>query len=227
LRVGQHYYEIANLDFPNYCRTCGHHLNHEIHAKMMSFEEVMQITGNTHGSATLMDKEAKVLYDACLTIPTGGMAIEVGCQLGRSSSIISQLSYQIGYDCIHIDPYTRQPEWMKLWMEMMYHLGPQDHQRFALLCMRTAQAENILKNFAPIDLAYIDGDHEYAGVVTDLKLVADKVKRGGMLVVHDYHPTDDPQYSFAGVVRAMTGYLSTGEWDPVDQQLEMGSWRRL
>ena len=190
------------------------------------FPTIMQITGNTHATATLMDAEAKLLYDACLTIPRGGIVVEVGCQLGRSSSIISQLSYAIGYDSIHIDPYTRQQEWMKQWAEMMYRLGPQDHQRFSLLCMRTQQAEGILTRLGTLDMAYIDGDHEYPGVMIDLRLVADKVKSGGMLAVHDYTPGEGPDYSFHGVVEAMNTYLASGLWEKVAQAGEMGTWRR-
>jgi hypothetical protein len=194
--------------------------------RVMAFEEIMLKTGNTHATATLMDDEAKLLYQACLTIPRGGMVIETGCQLGRSSSIISQLSYALDYDSLHIDPYTRQPEWMKGWMEMMWKLGPQDHQRFALLCMRTEQAERILARFGEIDMAYIDGDHSREGALIDLRLVANKIKSGGMLAVHDYRPDQGPDYSFHGVVEAMDIYLASGLWEKVDQALEMGVWRR-
>lgn len=193
----------------------------------MTFEEIMVKTGNTHGTATLMNDEAKLLYDACMTVPAGGLVIETGCQLGRSSSIISQLSYAIGFDNIHIDPYTRQPEWMKQWMEMMWNLGPQDHQKFTLMCMRTEQAARILDRFGEIDMAYIDGDHSRQGALIDLRLVADKIKPGGTLAVHDYRPDMGANYSFRGVVEAMDIYLASGLWEKVDQAGEMGIWRRM
>lgn len=193
---------------------------------MISFETVMKKTGNCHATATLMDNEAKLLYDCVRQIPKGGIMVETGCQLGRSSSLISQLAYDIGFDDLHIDPYTRQPGWMKEWMDMMYHLGPHDHQKFTLLCMRTEQAAGILARLGPIDMAYIDGDHERAGVLIDLRLIADKVKSGGMLCVHDYSPDQMPVYSFQGVVEAMDIYLKSELWEKVDQAGEMGAWRR-
>jgi cephalosporin hydroxylase len=152
--------------------------------------------------------------------------VEIGCQLGRSSSLISQLSYDIGFDCIHVDPYTRQPGWMKEWMDMMYHIGPQDHQHFSLLCMRTEQAERILARLGTLDMAYIDGDHERDSVLIDLRIVADRVKSGGMLAVHDYSPDQMPVYSFRGVVEAMDIYLKSGLWEKVAQAGEMGTWRK-
>jgi predicted O-methyltransferase YrrM len=193
---------------------------------MITFEQVMLKTGNCHATATLMDNEAKLLYDCCLTIPKGGIMVEIGCQLGRSSSLISQLSYDIGFDCIHVDPYTRQPGWMKEWMGMMYKLGPLDHQRFSLLCMRTEQAERILDRIGTLDMAYIDGDHERDSALTDLRIVANKVKPGGLLCVHDYSPDQMPVYSFQGVVEAMDIYLKSGLWEKVEQAGEMGAWRR-
>lgn len=194
---------------------------------MKTFEQIMATTGNTPATATLMDNEARTLYNACTTVPQGGLVIEVGCQLGRSSSIISQLSYDLNYDSIHIDPYTRQPNWMKAWMEMMYKLGPQDHQRFSLLCMRTEQAERILARLGSIDMAYIDGDHETPAVLIDMRLVADKIKSGGMLAVHDYNPDRKPGCNdFYAVVAAMNIYLASGLWEKVEQGGEMGVWRR-
>jgi len=84
-----------------------------------TFEEVMQITQNISGCAALENPEAKGLYDCCVQVPQGGVVVEVGCQLGRSSSLITQLAKAIGFHSIHIDPYTEQPDYLKGWAEMM------------------------------------------------------------------------------------------------------------
>lgn len=40
-----------------------------------------------------------------------------------------------------------------------------------------------------IDLLFVDGDHSYEGVLTDLRLYAPKLKDGGILIMHDSaHP---------------------------------------
>jgi len=37
----------------------------------------------------------------------------------------------------------------------------------------------------PLDLLFVDGDHSWEGVTTDLKLYAPKMKNGAVLVMHD------------------------------------------
>ena len=75
-------------------------------------------------------------------------------------------------------------------------------------------------------MAYIDGDHSREGALVDLRLVANKIKCGGTLAVHDYRPDMGPDYSFHGVVEAMDIYLASGLWHKVAQAGEMGIWKR-
>jgi hypothetical protein len=37
------------------------------------------------------------------------------------------------------------------------------------------------------DMVYVDGDHKYGSVLTDMVLWWGKVRRGGYLAGHDYH----------------------------------------
>jgi predicted O-methyltransferase YrrM len=44
----------------------------------------------------------------------------------------------------------------------------------------------------PVDLVFIDGDHSYEGCRGDIKAWLPRIKRGGLLALHDYHkPPDD------------------------------------
>ena len=43
-----------------------------------------------------------------------------------------------------------------------------------------------------IDLAFIDGDHSYEGCLADLKAVWPKVKKGGVVLIHDCIPNSEP-----------------------------------
>lgn len=52
-----------------------------------------------------------------------------------------------------------------------------------------------------LDMVYIDGDHEYESVVSDLNLSYPKVKKGGFICGHDYV---SPR--FEGVVRAVNEF---------------------
>jgi len=181
----------------------------------------MQITQNISGCAALENPEAKGLYDCCVQVPHGGVVVEVGCQLGRSSSLITQLAKAIGFHSIHIDPYTEQPDYLKGWAEMMYRVGGEWEHAFTLFCMRTEQAAWHLSKIGQIDVAFIDGDHEAESVRIDLQLVANRVKQGGYLTAHDY-----ANEGLKGVQEAINPYVASGDWDHVGAFGSLGVWRR-
>lgn len=51
---------------------------------------------------------------------------------------------------------------------------------------------------SPVDMVFIDADHTYFAVKSDIEAYRPLVKPGGLLCGHDYHPTDWPD-----VVRAV------------------------
>lgn len=183
-----------------------------------SFDDVMKVSRDISSIAAFPDEDAQGLYDCCARVPEGGCVIETGCQLGRSSSIILQLARAIGFHSIHIDPWTQQSGWMKDWMETMYRVGGEQEHAFTVMCMRTAQAAWLLSQIGQIDLAFIDGDHEREGVEMDLKLIANKIKPGGLLACHDF--TND---ELLGVRQAVIPYVATG-WDTVGVYGSLGVW---
>jgi len=191
---------------------------------MISFEEVMQTTRGISGSPALEDEDARGLYDAVATVPAGGLLVEVGCQLGRSSSLIAQLQQAIGFHSVHIDPYTSQTDYLKQWTEMMHRVGGDFTHEFTLLCMRTEQADWMLERLGPIDLAFIDGDHCLPGVLADLRLVAERVRVGGLLTAHDYAKSE--QNGLVDVKAAIDPYIASGKWDEVGVFGSLGVWRR-
>lgn len=186
-----------------------------------SFAQVMEITGKISGNAALEDPEAQALYNACLTVPPDGILVEIGCQLGRSSSLIAQVGRAIGFHSIHIDPYTEQPDYLKGWTETMYRVGGEWDHEFTLCCMRTEQAAWLLSKIGQIDLAFVDGDHEAPSVRIDLQLVANRIKQGGLLTAHDY-----ANEGLKGVQDAINPYVCDGHWDHLGTYGSLGVWRR-
>jgi len=59
-----------------------------------------------------------------------------------------------------------------------------------------------------IDILFIDGDHEYASVVSDFMMYHGMVKSGGYIVFDDYHDEGDPEVSHAvnDIVAVIKGY---------------------
>lgn len=189
---------------------------------MKTFEKVMEITEGISSPTALDDAECRALYDAACEVPHGGLVVEIGCQLGRSSSILTQCATG-KFRTVHIDPYTSQPELLKAWHEMMCSVGGDFSHSYTHLCMRTEQAEWHLKRLCAdgIDLAFIDGDHEYPGVMTDLMMVAENIRFGGLLTMHDYG-----RDSLPGVYRAASEYITEASWHPVGTYGTLGVWRR-
>jgi len=66
-------------------------------------------------------------------------------------------------------------------------------------------SDNILNEFEDnyFDMVYIDGDHSYEGVKSDLKWSFLKVKNGGLICGHDYISS-----KFEGVVRAVNEFCN-------------------
>lgn len=186
----------------------------------MTFEQVMETTRGVSAPDALQDVECRALYDSLLQVMPGGIVVEIGCQLGRSSSIIGQLQPVIGYHAIHIDPYTEQPEYLRGWTDMMWKLGNRDHE-WTLMCMRTEQAEWFLSRLGEIDLAFVDGDHEYPSVMLDLRLVGDLIKRGGRLTAHDCANEGLP-----GVKKALDEYID-GKWHTIGMFGSLGVWLKI
>lgn len=189
---------------------------------MKTFEEVMTLTRTVSSHTALHDEEALALYEACLTVPFGGMVVEVGCQLGRSSSLISQMANEGQFHTIHIDPFTDQPDFLRQWHEMMWKIGGRDHS-YTHLCMRTEQASYLLACLCDegIHMAFIDGDHEYPGVMTDLTELCPLMANRGRLLMHDYG-----RDSLPGPLKAATEYLKPAEWEHLGVAGTMSTWRR-
>ena len=187
---------------------------------MKDFEQVMQVARAVSSQTALDDEEAQLLFECVSEVPVGGVAVEVGSQLGRSSVLISQVAHERRFYTIHIDPHTRQEEIAAAWVKNMKASLPEDHI-FAALYMRTVQAWWFLERLAPFDFAYIDGDHEYPGVMCDLVQVAARLRVGGLLCCHDYG-----RDSLPGVFKAVNEYIQHGEWEHIRIAGTMGAWRK-
>lgn len=197
--------------------------------RVPEFDEVMRLTRTVSGIPACTELDARALYDCLCDVPRGGVVVETGCQIGRSSSLIAQMARAIGFHSIHIDPYCVEPpgvaspsvEYMQAWVTMMRNIGGEQEHEFTFLCMRTEQADWLLARLGPIDLAFIDGDHEYAGVWTDCKLVAERVRKGGWLTAHDFANDGLP-----GVKQGFGEYITDDKWESCGVSGSLVMWRR-
>lgn len=73
-----------------------------------------------------------------------------------------------------------------------------------------------------LDFIFIDGDHSFEGCVLDLINYVPKVRKGGMIAVHDYLPMRR-----AGVIEAVNGYTKCNRIEPwfvIREELPTAFW---
>ncbi len=182
-----------------------------------TFDEVMVLTSTISNIHCLQVAECVAMYETLCELPDSSTVVEVGCDLGRSSSLIFQIAKPKNLLTIHIDPWSPLRERAKEWMEVMgercvYH-------PFILLRMTTEEAGKFIEQLTPqgINLAFIDGSHDQDLVEKDLQIVASRVRPGGFLTAHDY-PS-------AGVTEAIDAFVVSG-WNKHKQAGGFGVWRR-
>ncbi len=184
----------------------------------MTLKAVMTLTRGVSSATAFSDAECKALYYHCLGVEAGGWVVEIGCQLGRTSSIIAQVAAERGYRHVHVDPYTSQPEYLVGWVRMMHGI---DHP-FTLHLMRTDQAAELLPT--ELDLVLVDGDHNGPGVRTDCEVLLPRVRVGGVALFHDYGHFDlvevKPEVD-AAIAR------SARQWQPLGVVDTLAGWRRM
>jgi predicted O-methyltransferase YrrM len=189
-----------------------------------TFDEVMALTGTISNEHMLHPEECRAMYDTLCELPSKSTVVEVGCDRGRSSSLIFQMASAQKFMTIHIDPwipehdYGQQAYKAKEWMQVMCERCA--YHPFILLHMTTEEAVRSLWNLTPkgIDFAFIDGAHDTPTVQMDLRLVASRVNQFGFLVAHDY-PS-------GGVTEAIDPFVAQG-WEKVKQARGLGIWRKL
>lgn len=136
--------------------------------------------------------------------------VEIGTWLGQSASFMAaeiiNSGKKIKFDCIDT------------WQGSAEHQGNNEIQNNTLF-------ESFLKNINPVkhiinpirassleavktykdlslDFVFIDAAHDYENVIQDIRAWYPKVKKGGILAGHDYHP------NWSGVIQAVNTFLT-------------------
>jgi len=183
-----------------------------------TFDEVMVLTSTLANEHSLQIPECQAMYETLCELPNGADVIEVGCDVGRSSSLISQVAAARDFLTIHVDPWEWFPDRAK---EFMGNLSEQcPWHRFIVLHMTTEQAWKYIRRLTPggVDFAFIDGAHDTPTVELDLEIVATRVQPGGFLLAHDY-PS-------GGVTEAIDPFIARGGWVKYKQAMGLGIWRK-
>jgi predicted O-methyltransferase YrrM len=153
-------------------------------------------------SGWLSDKEADTLFHLARnrTPEKNCRIVELGSWQGKSSVMLAGgLRNKLGAKLICIDPFgiDENPEYQRLYYDSlisgMRHSVEEAFHKNIRRCGLTdvitpiqGYSFQVVESWAePIDMLFIDANHEYEAVHRDFKMWSPFVKRGGIVALHD------------------------------------------
>ena len=131
--------------------------------------------------ALVWKEEQEKLAEFANLVPDNGTIVEIGTALGGTTKIFHHATLNRGVKIYTIDimPFQRAYHNLK-------ETGVTIINRPSVECARTWK----IKVNRPIDLLYIDGDHNFQCVFEDFNSWLPFMKSGGVVVFHDYDPVE-------------------------------------
>ena len=143
----------------------------------MTFDEAWAYTSTISSETAFSEQEGRALFTTVLTgLPHASIIVEVGCEYGRSTSLLAQAAKADQHRLILIEPAPK-PELLA----MLNHIGV----FYTLHAMKT---EHVSDDLLPLvlNLVHIDGDHSARALQIDCARLLPKLARGGIACFHDY-----------------------------------------
>ena len=151
---------------------------------------------------TLNETDTNVLLNHYIQMPMNSKYVETGSYMG-CSGVLAGLSSKHGSTVYCHDIWfenieditvtgTRPPEGVDDYFYTFYENVLDNNLQNIVIPIRgdSAYTLNIHRD-ASIDLAFIDGDHTFEGVLKDLNVILPKMKEGGIILCHDCRPDSD------------------------------------
>ena len=163
----------------------------------------------------LSEDEAITLYELALSLPHDRpVAVEIGSWLGKSSLVLSKgLKGKIGPKLYCIDPfngdadevdramYGREMRKMNRTLKETFLDNMKKHGVLDVVRPMEGYSFEFAADFKePIDLLFIDGNHDYEAVLQDYEQWSPLVKPGGTIAFHDVVLGDNPDPVGPGMV---------------------------
>lgn len=149
------------------------------------------------------------------------LGVEIGSRKGHYSMCLCKKNPKLHLYCI--DPWMayshlKQEDQDAIYNECVTNMKPYN----ATIVRKTSM--DALKDFEnrSLDFAFIDGNHEFDYAAPDIIFWSQKVKKGGILAVHDYY-----NFLGAGVVKAVDAYTHCHriyEWYVTRENDPMAFW---
>lgn len=184
--------------------------------------DILRYSANTQSiDGMTAPAELKALYFVTLFAPKGNI-IEIGSWLGKSTVYIARALQQkndgslvyavdtfagnLGKESMYEAPLNDQETIYDRFLKNIQLAGVQ--KQIKALKMSSEKAAK-KKNLTTAAAIFIDGSHEYQDVKDDILRWKSRVKKQGLLILHDYHP------NFPGVIQAAKETLSGKAFTPL------------
>jgi len=133
---------------------------------------------------------------------------EIGVRAGDYSLSICEQMPNIEYYCI--DPWHKHNSVSEERQDIFLALAKERLKPFNVTFIKKLSMD-ALADFEPrsLDFVYIDGDHTFDYVMSDIIFWSQKVKRGGIVACHDYS-----NCYMGGVIKAVDAYTYCHKIDP-------------
>jgi predicted O-methyltransferase YrrM len=152
-------------------------------------------------------RELRALYELAAACHPGARALEIGSYLGASTCYLAAGLAGVDGHLFCVDTWHNEtmPEGERdTFAEFCENTkGVRDR----ITAIRKRSDEVGLEIPAPVNLAFIDGDHSYSAVKRDFELVQRLLGEDGVVVFHDCSNSD-----YEGVTRVIGEAVASGEW---------------
>lgn len=166
----------------------------------MNFSEIFEKVNNVEG--WMGESDLRTLYEYAKDV--NGLIVEIGCYLGRSTTLLALASPNS--EIITIDPLEETV--FSNYSKKIIRSKLANAIRGLNVTLIQKKSSTVGREWKrPIDLLHIDGDHLYEAVKKDIKMFVPYVKKGHYILLHDYNPkptNEDYNPIHHGVWKAVT-----------------------
>ena len=138
----------------------------------------------------LLPGQEKYLFNKAKSLPDNSIILEIGSYRGRSTAAMAFACLGTNKRIYAVDPFecSRCQQGRFAASRDIFEYNLRRHDLLKYVITLQGFSTEILHDWRgrpPIDFAFIDGSHSYAGVKNDLALVYPHVKKGGWIAFHD------------------------------------------
>lgn len=154
-------------------------------------EEIKELVEGVDGHSVL-DREGEFLYNAARNCTGKGVIVEIGSWKGRSTIWLGRGSKAGNKVKVYaIDPHTGSPThrqmYGRVWTfkEFKENIEAADVGDVVMPIVETSEEAEKDWNDRPVELLWIDGNHEYKFVKQDFDIWVPHLINGGIIALHD------------------------------------------